>query len=77
MTRVTSKTVVKRTRDEALEQVRTTLQEGGNPLTKQEVSFICTSCHILGIDSGNTMKAIVKGAKEKGKKQPRKVLEHL
>jgi hypothetical protein len=41
------------------------------------VSFIRTSCHILGIDSGNTVKAIVKGAKEKGKKQPRKVLEHL
>jgi hypothetical protein len=41
------------------------------------VSFIRTSCHILGIDSGNMVKAIIKGAKEKGKKQPRKVLEHL
>jgi hypothetical protein len=69
--------VVKRTRDEALEHIKTTLREGGNPLTKQEVSFIRTSCHILGIDNGNTMKAIMKGAKEKGKKQPRKVLEHL
>jgi hypothetical protein len=69
MTRVASNTVVKRTRDEALEHVRATLRDGGNPLTKQEVSFICTSCHILGIDSSNTMKAIVKGAKEKGKKQ--------
>ncbi len=68
---------MKRTRDEALEHVKTTLREGGNPLMKQEVSFIRTSCHILGIDSGNTIKAIVKGAKEKGKKQPRKVLEHL
>ncbi len=77
MTRVTSKTVVKRTRDEALEHVKASLRKGGNPLTKQEVSFICTSCHILGIDSSNTMKAIVKGAKDKGKKQPRKVLEHL
>jgi hypothetical protein len=77
MTRGASGTVVKRTRDEALEHVKTTLREGGNPLTKQEVSFIRNSCHILGIDSGNTMKAIVKGAKEKGKKQPRKVLEHL
>jgi hypothetical protein len=77
MTRAAYKTVVKRTRDEALEHVRITLREGGNPLTKQEVSFIRTSCHILGIDSGNTMKATVKGAKEKGKKQPRKVLEHL
>ncbi len=31
----------------------------------------------MGIDSGNMVKAIVKGAKEKVKKQPRKVLEHL
>jgi hypothetical protein len=77
MPRVTTKTVVKRTRDEALEHVKTTLHEGGNPLTKQEVSFIRTSCHILGIDSSNMVKAIVKGAKDKGKKQPRKVLEHL
>jgi hypothetical protein len=77
MTRVVSKTVVKRTRDEALEHIKASLREGGNPLTKQEVSFICTSCHILGIDGSNTMKAIMKGAKEKGKRQPRKVLEHL
>jgi hypothetical protein len=77
MKRVTAGTVVKRTRDEALEHVKTALREGGIPLTKQEVSFIRTSCHILGIDSGNMVKAVVKGAKEKGKKQPRKVLEHL
>jgi hypothetical protein len=69
--------VVKRTRDEALEHVKIAMREGGNPLTKQEVSFIRTSCHILGIDSSNTMKAIVKGAKDKEKKQPRKVLEYL
>ncbi len=67
MTRVASWTVVKRTRDKALEHVKTILRKGGNPLTKQEVSFIRTSCHILGIDSGNTMKAIVKGAKDKGR----------
>jgi hypothetical protein len=77
MTRVASKTVVKRTRDEALEHVRAGLRENSNPLTKQEMSFICTSCHILGIDGGTVAKAIVKGAKEKGMKQPRKVMEHL
>ncbi len=77
MKRVTARTVVRRTRDETLEHVKTALREGGNPLTKQEVSFIRTSCHILGIDSGNMVKTIVKEAKEKGKKQPRKVLEHL
>ncbi len=72
-----SKTVVKRTKDVALEHVRWALREGANPLTEPEVSFIRTSCHILGIDSATTMKAIVRKAKEKGKRQPRKVLEHL
>jgi hypothetical protein len=72
-----SKTVVKRTKDVALEHIRRSLRKGGNPLTKPELSFVRTSCHILGIDSSNTMKAIVKRAKDKGKCQPRKVLEHL
>jgi hypothetical protein len=77
MKRVNAKTVVKRTRDEALEHVKIALREKGNPLTKQEMSFIRTSGHILGIDGSNMVKAIVKGAKDKGKKQPRKVMEHL
>jgi Tfp pilus assembly protein FimV len=68
---------MKRTRDEALEYVRAALRENSNPLTKQEMSFIRTSCHILGIDGGKVAKAIVKGAKDEGKKQPRKVMEHL
>jgi hypothetical protein len=72
-----SKTVVKRTKDVALEHVRWALREGANPLTKPEVSFVRTSCHILGIDSATTMKAIVRKAKDKGKRQPRKVLEQL
>ncbi len=53
------------------------MRENSNPLTKQEMSFIRTSCHILGIDGGSVAKAIVKGARDKGKKQPRKVMEHL
>jgi hypothetical protein len=77
MKRITAKTVVKRTRDETLEHIKIALREGGNPLTKQEMSFIRTSCHILGIDGSNMVKAIVKGAKDRGKKQPRKVMEHL
>jgi hypothetical protein len=72
-----SKTVVKRTKDAALEHVKRSLREGGNPLTKPEVSFLRTSCHILGIDSSTRMKAIMKKAKEKGKRQSRKLLEHL
>jgi hypothetical protein len=77
MKRATARTVIRRSRDETLEHVRAAMREGGNPLTKQEMSFIRTSCHILGIDSSNTVNAIVKEAKERGKKQPRKVLEHL
>jgi hypothetical protein len=77
MPRIASKTVVKRTRDEALEHVKAALRENGNPFTKQEMSFIRTSCHILGIDGGTVAKAIVKEAKEKGVKQPRKVMEYL
>jgi hypothetical protein len=38
-----SKTVVKRTKDAALEHVRRALREGGNLLTKPEVSFVRTS----------------------------------
>jgi hypothetical protein len=72
-----SKTVVKRTKDVALEHVRWALHEGANPLTKPEVSFVRTSCHILGIDSATTLEAIVRKAKDKGKRQPRKVLEQL
>jgi hypothetical protein len=69
--------VIANTKDVALEHVRWALREGANPLTKPEVSFVCTSCHILGIDSATTMKAIVRRAKDKGKRQLRKVLEHL
>jgi hypothetical protein len=59
---------VKKTRDEALEHVKAALRENSNPFTKQEMSFIRTSCHILGIDGGTVEKAIVKEAKEKGVK---------
>jgi hypothetical protein len=53
------------------------LRENSNPFTKQEMSFIRTSCHILGIDGGTMAKAIRKEAKERGVKQPRKVMEYL
>jgi hypothetical protein len=77
MPRVASKTVVKRTRDEALEHIKTALWVNGNPFTKQEMSFIRTSCHILGVDGNTVAKAIVSELKEKGVKQPRKVMEYL
>ncbi len=72
-----SKTVVKRTRDEALEHIKTALRVNGNPFTKQEMSFIHTSCHILGVDGNTVVKAIVSELKAKGVKQPRKVMEYL
>jgi hypothetical protein len=73
----TSRTVVKKTRDAALEHVRKALRNGGSLLTRPEASFVRTSCHILGLDSHTTMKAIVKRAKDKGKRQPRNVLDQL
>jgi hypothetical protein len=77
MRRAVSKTVVKRTKDEALEHIKLALRTNGNPFTKQEMSFIRTSCHILGVDRNTVAKAIVNELKDKGVKQPRKVMEFL
>jgi hypothetical protein len=71
------KTVTKRTKDEALEHVKKALRSKGNPLTKPEIAFIRTSCHILGINGETTMRVIVNRAKEKGENQPRRVLTSL
>ncbi len=72
-----SRTVVKRSKDAALERIKKALYTNGNPLTKAEIGFIRTSCHILGINSETTMRVIVKKAKEKGENQPRRVLTSL
>jgi hypothetical protein len=69
-----SRTTVKRSKDAALEHVRKALYTKGSLLTKAEIGFVRTSCHILGINSETTMKVIVKKAKEKGENQPRRVL---
>jgi hypothetical protein len=73
----TSRTVVKKTRDVALEHVRKALRNGGSLLTRPEASFVRMSCHILGLDGEVTLKAIAQKAKEKGGRQPRKVLDQL
>jgi hypothetical protein len=73
----TSRTVVKKTKDAALEHVRKALRTGGSLLTRPEVSFIRTSCHILGLNGEATVRVIVNRAKDKGGHQPRKVLDHL
>jgi hypothetical protein len=73
----TFRTVVKKTKDAALEHVKKALRNGGSLLTRPEASFIRTSCHILGLNGEATVRAIVKRAKDKGGHQPRKVLDHL
>jgi hypothetical protein len=72
-----SRTVVKRTKDAALEHVKKALRTHGALLTRTEIGFIRTSCHILGLNSETTMRLIVKRAKDKGGHQPRKVLDSL
>jgi hypothetical protein len=73
----TSRTVVKKTKDAALEHVKNALRNGGSLLTRPEASFIRMSCHILGLNGEATVRAIVKRAKDRGGHQPRKVLDHL
>jgi hypothetical protein len=71
------RTVVKRSRDLGLDHVKRALSNKENPLSRLEVEFVHRSCHILGINSEVTMKAIVKKAKEKGGGQPRRVMASL
>jgi hypothetical protein len=77
MARGSSKTVVKRSRDEALEHVKIALRTKSCLLSKQEMSFIPTSCQILGIDGPAMIKTIQREVEDKGLKQPRKVMEQL
>jgi hypothetical protein len=72
-----SRTVVKRTNDAALEHVRKALRTNGSLLTKLELGFVRTSCHILGINSEATIRVIVERARDKGVHQPRRVLDSL
>jgi hypothetical protein len=72
-----SKTVVKRSKDTALEHIRKALRNDGSLLTRLEEGFIRASCHILGIPAEATMRVIVKRARDKGVHQPRKVLDSL
>jgi hypothetical protein len=72
-----SRTVVKRTRDEALEHIKVALQTKSCLFTKQEMSFIRTSCQILGIDSQAATRAMQEEVKNKKIKGPRKVTEYL
>jgi hypothetical protein len=77
MARGSSKTVVKRTRDEALEHVKVALRTKSCLFTKQEMSFIRTSCQILGLDGHAMIRSIQREVEDNGMKQPRKVMEYL
>ncbi len=66
-----------RSRDGRLEHIKAALRSKSCLFTKQEISFIRTSCQILGIDSQAMMRAI-QGEVESNKiRAPRKVMEHL
>ncbi len=77
MARGSSKTVVKRTKDEALEYVKTALRTNCSLFTKQEITFIRTSCQILGLDGNAMIKSVQSKVKDNGMKQPWKVMEYL
>ncbi len=77
MARGSSRTVVKRTRDEALEHIKLALRTKSCLFTKQEMSFIRTSCQILGLDSHATVRSIQEEVEDNRMKQPRKVMEYL
>ncbi len=68
---------MKKTRDEALEHIKIALRTKSCLLTKQEMSFVRTSCQILGIDGPAMIKSIQKEIEDNGIKQPRKVMGHL
>jgi hypothetical protein len=72
-----SRTVVKKSRDSGLDHIKRALSTKMNPLTRLEVEFVRTSCHILGINNEATMKVILRKAKEKGGGQPRRVMASL
>jgi hypothetical protein len=75
MARGSSKTVVKRSRDEALEHIKVAMRTKSCLLSKQELSFVRTSCQILGIDGPSMIKTIQREIEDKGLKQPRKVMQ--
>jgi hypothetical protein len=77
MVRGGSRTVVKRSRDEALEHIKLALRTNSCLFTRQEMSFIRTSCHLLGVDGNAMARAVLNEVKDNGMKQPRKVMEYL
>jgi hypothetical protein len=72
-----ARTVVNRTKDAALEHVRKALRTDGSLLTRPEIGFVRTSCHILGLNGEGQMRHITKKARDQGGQHPRRVLDCL
>ncbi len=68
---------MKKTKDEALEHVKEAMRTKSCLFTTQQLSFIRTSCQILGIDYQVVARTILEEIKSKKIKGPRKVMEHL
>jgi hypothetical protein len=71
------RTVVKKSRDLGLDHVKRALSNKENPLSKLEMDFILTSCRILDINSDDTIRSIMRRAKEKGGNQPKRVMSSI
>ncbi len=68
---------MKRSRDLGLDHVKRALSNNENPLSKPKLEFVRMSCHILGINGEDTIKSIMRRAKEKGENQPKRVMASL
>ncbi len=58
---------MKKTRDEALEHIKVALRAKSCLFTTQQISFICTSCQILGIDYQTVARTILEGQEQEDK----------
>jgi hypothetical protein len=70
----TYRSTVKRLQDQGLSRVKKALDNKENPLSRWEIEFIRTSCHILDVNSEQMMKRIIKRAIEKGDRQAKRVM---
>jgi hypothetical protein len=68
----TYRSTVRRSQDQGLSRVKKALDNKENPLSKWEIEFIRTSCHILEVNSDQMIKRIIKRAIEKGDGQAKK-----
>jgi F0F1-type ATP synthase membrane subunit b/b' len=73
----TYRSTVKRSQDQGLSRVKKALGNKENPLSRWEIEFVRTSCHILDVNSEQVMKRIIKRAIEKGDGQAKRVMASI